>query len=175
MTSHHQHCVPTLLTSWPPSRKSVPPNSHSAGRSAASSCPPAGSGSLRLRASWGGGGGVAGLPSRQQSWQGATVAAFLSWAATQQHHKLDPLLLPPLFLRSGSRRAHKPTHVARVLSPLLLHTALLTAGRTGPTTCALPGSGRRPGLRGSPAPPPCAPVTWEILPMPKIFLMQPSA
>ena len=148
MTAHHQR---------------VSPLPSPAGPHLGSPCPPiltlqAGLGQLlptsRLRQSevkgklgwwWGG----AGLPSRQQSWQGATVAAFLSWAATQQRHKLDPLPAPPLLLRAGSRSAHKPTHVTRVLSPLLLHTALLTAGRTGPTTCAPPGTGRGPGLRGS--------------------------
>ena len=156
MTAHHQR---------------VSPLPSPAGPHLGSPCPPiltlqAGLGQLlptsRLRQSevkgklgwrWGG----AGLPSRQQSWQGATVAAFLSWAATQQRHKLDPLPAPPLLLRAGSRSAHKPTHVTRVLSPLLLHTALLTAGRTGPTACAPPGTGRGPGLRGSRLPRPARP------------------
>lgn len=55
-------------------------------------------------------------------------------------------------------------YVTRLLSPFLLHTALLTAGPTGPKACApppSPGSGRGPGLRGSRAPPPCAPVISE--------------
>ncbi|CAN0350522.1 unnamed protein product [Rangifer tarandus platyrhynchus] len=141
----------------------MPPNSHSAGRSAASSCPPAGSGSLRLRASWGGvgRGGGAGLPSHQQTWQGATRGRFSKLGSDPTASQARPPAFAALFLRAGSRRAYKPMYVTRVLSPFLLHTALLTAGRTGPKACAPPGSGRGPDLRGSRAPPPCAPVTSE--------------